>query len=273
MLNDTKKLDKKEERVTLLASYIDYFLVQKSSHIDNVQGCTSGCGRGCQCCCRGSKLALSYLFIKVLYIANLVFQIFALGSLLTTDYHKHLVNYVNYHQGTNTTLDGQVWNSPIFPRITFCDYFIRALGNTRRYTAQCVMPFNMYLERLYLFLWLWIMVLLVLTSVDLLVWFFRTALRSDRLHFIRNQLFQAGRTISRRNKTMTSDFVDHHLRQDGAFVLRLIAHNTSAVISADVTGKLWDIWSEREIGDQLPETDEKHTPEMHDGNEEYSSMV
>ena len=176
----------------------------------------------------------------------------ALGLLLQTDYRLHLVRYVKYHLGIDAPVDGQFWNSPVFPRIAFCDYLIRALGNKRRYTAQCVLPLNIYLEQIYLIVWIWMALLLLITGVDLSIWTLRFLVRADRLHFIENQLHESSQpSATEVNDQMVASFLDGYLGQDGVFVLRLVAQNTSAVTSADITTSLWLLWKSRHLNDVI----------------------
>lgn len=40
-------------------------------------------------------------------------------------------------------------------------------------------------------------------------------------------------------------FVDLYLKQDGVFILRLIAHNTNQIVTNDIIASLWDKWIEK----------------------------
>ena len=47
------------------------------------------------------------------------------------------------------------------------------------------------------------------------------------------------------DKELMKRFLDSYLKQDGAFLLRLIAHNTNAITVTEITCGLWQIWRER----------------------------
>jgi hypothetical protein len=52
--------------------------------------------------------------------------------------------------------------------------------------------------------------------------------------------------------------MDDYLKQDGAFLLRLIAHNTNQITTTEVTCALWDLWKEkREVERPPPQNPEK----------------
>ena len=78
-----------------------------------------------------------------------------------------------------------------------------------------------------------------------MVWFFRAVIRKDRLNFIKNHLVAAG-LLDEGDDRNIAEFVDAYLKQDGAFVLRLIAHNTNSVTTSDIIAVLWMNWKERE---------------------------
>jgi len=50
------------------------------------------------------------------------------------------------------------------------------------------------------------------------------------------------------DRRLVHKFVIDYLRQDGAFLLRLIAHNTNNITTTEVVCALWDFWNERGHG-------------------------
>jgi hypothetical protein len=153
---------------------------------------------------------------------------------------------MEFYHGNATGTGNYFLNSPVFPRITMCDVTVRYLGNVQRHTVQCVLALNYYLEKMYLFFWFWLIFLMLATVIDMLLWFFRFLIRRDRLNFVRNHLNAGGFLKSEWDDQMTGAFLDHYLRQDGAFLLRMIAQNTNSITTADITGTLWQIWKDRQ---------------------------
>ena len=135
-----------------------------------------------------------------------------------------------------------------FPRVTLCDFLIRGqdLGNVQPYTVQCVLPINLYNEKIYFFLYFWMLFVLSCSSLSFLIWFLRTIIPMDRVAFIRNHLI-LGHKVSVKwsydEEVRTNNFTKKYLRQDGTFLCRLIAHNTNNIVTTDVICSLWDHWN------------------------------
>jgi len=69
---------------------------------------------------RGNYLVTLYLLVKLLYIANVVGQLYMLNVFLGASYHSYGIDVVN------ALMNGTDWTaSPIFPRVTLCDLRVR----------------------------------------------------------------------------------------------------------------------------------------------------
>ena len=87
------------------------------------------------CCCIcgkrfGNYLVVLYIITKLLYIANILSQLFLLNSVLKTDYNLYGEEAIRNMMGGQDFL-----NETIFPKVTMCDFKIRRLGNIQRYTV------------------------------------------------------------------------------------------------------------------------------------------
>lgn len=196
----------------------------------------------------GNYLMLLFLFSKLCYIINVLVQLFVLNQVLSTRYSTFGVDMMRHFVSeTDWTEDSYV----AFPRVTLCDFKIRGqdLGNVQTYTVQCVLPVNLYNEKIYMFLWFWMIAIALASVVSFVVWLCRAVLFQDRLKFINNHLTLGCRLPASgkaaEDRRLVHKFVVDYLRQDGAFLFRLIAHNTNNITTTEVVCALWDSWNER----------------------------
>ena len=89
-----------------------------------------------------------------MYIANVIGQLFALNAVLATKYDTFGADIVrNMVDNVDWTEESYV----AFPRVTLCDFKVRGqdMANVHPYTVQCVLPINLYNEKIYVYLWFW----------------------------------------------------------------------------------------------------------------------
>jgi len=68
----------------------------------------------------GNYLVTLYLLVKLLYIGNVVGQLYMLNVFLGASYHSYGVDVVS------ALINGTDWSaSPMFPRVTLCDLRVR----------------------------------------------------------------------------------------------------------------------------------------------------
>lgn len=69
---------------------------------------------------RGNYLVTLYILVKLLYIGNVVGQLYMLNALLGASYHSYGFDVIN------SLMNGTDWTaSPMFPRVTLCDLKVR----------------------------------------------------------------------------------------------------------------------------------------------------
>lgn len=199
-------------------------------------------------CLHGNHLMICYLFVKLLYILNVVGQLWILNVFLGTDFYLYGIEVMG------RMVKGEDWTtSNRFPRTALCDFKIRAVGNIRRYTVQCSLPANLLNEMFFIILWFWFFFVLAVTATSLLVWLYRANNLKHRIQFVRNRLYAMQR-IHRRPQTNPSpednrlkEFVRDFLNRDGFLVISLVVKNSSDVIAAEITSGLWSWYSARQL--------------------------
>jgi hypothetical protein len=193
--------------------------------------------RSCRLFCQartGSSLAYFYMFIKSLYILNLIFQILFLQYFLS--YHD--VNYFQYglHVLTKLFSGFSIPESRLFPRITLCDFQIRELGERHYYTVECILVINIFIEKIYFILWIWFGFLLIITIIDMLHVIYRVFFRHARNVFIVENLELIIRSHSFK-ETQFRYFL-RYFPVDSLFALRMISANANSLIVAEILDEL-----------------------------------
>lgn len=187
-------------------------------------------------------------------LINVLAQLFLLDNFMGIDFHAY-----GFHV-LASVLQGDDWTtSPRFPRITMCDLKVRRLGNVQRYTVQCVLPINLFNEKIYLFIWFWMIFVVAATAASLLTWILRIIFRVDRYRYIKKHLKLADKIQKDWDRKYVVKFVDDYLRQDGVLIIRLIGHNTNALTVTEFVCSLWDLYKAKCIS--LEKSFERKDPE------------
>jgi innexin len=184
----------------------------------------------------GRHLTSLYLFIKLLYVLNILAQFWILKSFIGT-------KYIFYgFQMLNDLIQGHEWErSGHFPRVTMCDFSIRDFAQgAHNFTVQCVLTINLFNEKVFILLWFWFAIMLCITIYSLIRWVYTIFSFGMRKNLIRNYL----KTVLTKEKIIPSgalhDFVSHTLQMDGVFLLRLIHSNAGDVMAACLTKTMWE---------------------------------
>ena len=204
-------------------------------------------------------LVILFLFTKLLYITNVISQLFLLNLVFNTNYNTFGIDFFKDVQD-----EGYFANSPVFPRVTMCDFFIRMLGNLQRYTVQCVLPINLYTEKIYVFLWFWFVMVAACSVASFLMWTIRSLIWMDRHRFILNHIPADANSDYLEGEPMSHSFLNQYLKQDGAFLLRLMAHNTNNITTTEIISSLYVHWRSNVRGiqdDSGEDSDEEETSE------------
>ncbi|KAK2153632.1 hypothetical protein LSH36_291g08051 [Paralvinella palmiformis] len=166
----------------------------------------------------GNYLTFCYVVIKLLYVANAVGQLFMLDVILGYEYHLFGVHVMRH------LLFGEEWiASDKFPRVTLCDYKIRQNTNVHQYTVQCVLPINLFNEKIFAIVWFWFLFVGIVTLLSLFQWLIKLTFWPNQMKFIKRQL--RAMDSFQREPAILKRFVENYLRRDGMFILRMVAKN------------------------------------------------
>ena len=148
--------------------------------------------------------------------------------------------------------DWSVETSVRFPRVTICDLKVRRLGAVHDYNVQCVLPINLFNEKIFLFVWFWLVFVGIFTLLSLLMWITRFAYFPEQRRYVKKHLsfvkrLETDDETDAYRKRKAKQFVSEYLSQDGVFVLRLLAHNTSTVTVTEFITSLYDNYKPRHM--------------------------
>lgn len=187
----------------------------------------------------GTFLTGYYLFVKFLFCVNVVGQFFLMNAFMSMNY-----NVYGFEVLTSLAENGRITENPRFPRVTLCDFVVRRLANKQRHTVQCVLPLNLFNEKIFVFLWFWLFLLAFLTFFNLAVWIYHTLLHANRSRFVKKHLKLANEMSTAFDKKLARKFADEYLRNDGVFVLRVVEKNSSGMVLSDLLVNLWKLFKE-----------------------------
>ncbi|CAF4153811.1 unnamed protein product, partial [Rotaria sp. Silwood2] len=217
-----------------LQRYEEYVNPPNRKTLSNFEYFNHQCRLFCQAR-TGSSLAYFYIFIKILYIFNLIFQIIFLQYFLS--YHD--INYIEYGFNVFKKLlfDFSLPESKLFPRITLCDFQVRELGERHQYTVECILVINIFIEKMYFILWIWFGILLIITILDTIYLIYRIFFRHSRNIFISENLDLILTDHIKQEKEF------HYFRRyfpiDNLFTLWIISSNSNSLIVGEIINELF----------------------------------
>jgi hypothetical protein len=105
-----------------------------------------------------------------------VYGLTVINGLLATTAAGGTDQHQAYYDSHALLLDWPM--SDRFPRVTLCDFQIRQQTNVHRYTVQCVLPINLFNEKVFLLIWFWLIFVGLSTVLDILYWTSKSAVLS-----------------------------------------------------------------------------------------------
>uniref|UniRef100_A0A1I8I9V4 Innexin n=1 Tax=Macrostomum lignano TaxID=282301 RepID=A0A1I8I9V4_9PLAT len=198
-----------------------------------------------------SFLTCLYLITKLLYSVNSLAQFFILSSFFgrATD---------SLFSVTRDLALGVEWHeSGHFPRITFCDFSIRRLGNINNYSIQCVLAINIFTEKIFVFAGFWMLLVAIVTVLHSFGWLTALLLPWRRRGFVAQ--LNSDPDVDRFE---LEDFTDNCLGSDGLLVFQLIAANADERTASHLLGCVWREFGLRRTPDDSVDNDAGDIPLM-----------
>ena len=135
-------------------------------------------------------------------------------------------------------------DSVYFPRVTMCDFKVRDVAQVHTYTVQCVLPINLFNEKVFMFVWFWLAFVSFVNFYDLIAWIMRCFFSNVRYQYVKYRI-ELMQQESHLRKFICKDFVFRYLQQDGCLVLRLVAMNSSDLVASELINELWRKYTEK----------------------------
>jgi len=129
--------------------------------------------------------------------------------------------------------------------VTLCDFKIRQLQNVHTFTVQCVLPINLFNEKIFAAVWFWLFFVSILSFYNLASWLCYLIFTHNKEMFVRKYLRVNNEIQSGFDKKLSRRFANDYLRDDGCFLLRMVGKNSTDIILSDLMKILWVMFKHR----------------------------
>ncbi|KAK7112758.1 innexin unc-7-like isoform X2 [Littorina saxatilis] len=158
---------------------------------------------------------------------------------------------VGYALGTNFSLWGwelgrwlvtdttEFWDTYVFPRETLCDFKVRQMSNVQDFTVQCVLPINMWSEKVFLALWFWLVLLVLANAYSYQYWFRKLIFSSNRRHLASKHLRIINAEQGTKPRKEVTTFALNYLNHDSILVLKMLEVCVGDQFANGVVKRLW----------------------------------
>ncbi|CAG2186613.1 inx [Mytilus edulis] len=218
-----------EKSIKSLAYFIDKWLIDNNKKTGIAKQIAS------------KYLVVLYLFVKILYVLNAIGQLVLLSAFLSTYF-----NFYGFEFLENFSSNKPWRESSRFPRVILCDFQLRQLHNVQVFTVQCVLPFNLFNEKIFIGIWFWLFFIAILAIFNLCKWFKPIMLTFNKTQFCKQYLQLNNAFHSSYDKKRCAQFAESYMSEDGVFVLRVIAINSTDLVVTDLVKKLWKLYTNKQ---------------------------
>ncbi|KAL8564436.1 hypothetical protein ACOMHN_057458 [Nucella lapillus] len=183
-------------------------------------------------------LSTLYLVVKAVFLFNNFFQFLLLSIFLQLNFWHFGVKTLQAYSATDFTQA----STKTFPIVSLCHFQTLDTSQSSGYWVQCILNINIFLEKLFLIEWFWLLALLVMTIISFIVWCCKILHTQSSLRLVRRYMklmYAYSEPLEVPAACSVEQFVLEYLRNDGIFVLRILAVNTNEVVVAQLVEELW----------------------------------
>lgn len=185
----------------------------------------------------GNYLYIVYMIVKLVYIINIFCQLVLMNSFFGFKYHAYGLDFMKkFLMGDDYSRIDRA-----FPRVTFCDFKIRNLGdNIHQHSVQCALPINLFNEKFFICLWFWMIFLSCITIFNFFSWFklILTPYRKKSIAKYLKSHNKLGNT--EKDKELFNTFVKEYCHLDGAFIFSILRRNSNYITTSEIICTLYD---------------------------------
>ena len=210
-----------------------------SSIVDKFQKTVGSCGLFWCGKFERSYLCGLLLFTKFSYLLITVGCFFVLGIFIEESMLTYGIDVVNDY------LHGASYELNRFPIYTICDIKVRQLANIQTYSFQCILPLNMYNQKIFLVLWFWLLMISAMNAYSLVKWALYLLSYSNRWRFVKMYVTMLHHLLPRKKARPTADQNANSVSADGG------AESDSEITLADNDTQLSPLSGAR-AGDENP---------------------
>lgn len=205
-------------------------------------------------------LAFYYILFKLLNLSNVILQILLLHYVFGRRFYRYGLDFAETLMNNQNPFLGNYH----FPIVTICDFYVYREMNTIHWnSAQCLLPINVLIEKLFVVVWAWFNFLIIVTFLNIIAWILEL-LPSNQYRFLNKYLYirkkmmqnekhletvsNASSSSSRDVKfaeaepiddTLIQQFRETYLSSDGVFMLQLVKTAGGDLIFMDLLNELW----------------------------------
>ncbi|CAF1093730.1 unnamed protein product [Adineta steineri] len=199
----------------------------------------------------GYYLANLFLIVKILFLINSLLQLVFLNTLLTKNSIFYGLEVLeNFYRGE------YIVGSRIFPISVYCDFNIIKIGQPTLYTVQCLLPMNVFNEKIFTIIWFWLVFLTITNLKSVLLTILRSNFQQFNYSYVANYLDLYSKRERFKRHILVKRFVFDYLSADGILILRLISENISDLLTSEVINELWNEY--KKISNLSPANREKY---------------